>query len=80
MDSITAGSQHIAKVLLDTSNDNPIWIHAWGGPNTIARALKTIEENHPEQMAYVAKKIRFVLYLGTGFNLSVLHSSSLGKV
>jgi hypothetical protein len=59
MDSITAGSQHIAKVLLDTTNDNPIWIHAWGGPNTIARALKTIEENHPEQMAYVASKIRF---------------------
>ena len=27
--------------------------------NTIARALKTIEEKHPEKMAYVANKIRF---------------------
>ena len=30
-----------------------------GGPNTIARALKTIEEKHPERMAEVAAKIRF---------------------
>ncbi len=59
MDSITPGSQHIVKVLLDTTDDNPIWIHAWGGTNTIARALKTIEENHPEQMEYVAGKMRF---------------------
>jgi len=58
MDLITPGSQHITKVLLDRTNDNPIWIQAWGGPNTIARALKTIEENHPDQMEYVAKKIR----------------------
>lgn len=59
MDSITAGSQHIVKVLLDTTDNNPIWLHAWGGTNTIARALKTIEENHPDQMEYVANKIRF---------------------
>ena len=59
MDSITPGSQHIAKVLLDTSDDRPVWIQAWGGTNTIARALKTIEEEHPDQMEYVAGKIRF---------------------
>ncbi len=59
MDEITAGSQHIVKVLLDESDDRPIWLQAWGGPNTIARALKTIEEEHPEKMASVAKKIRF---------------------
>lgn len=59
MDSITAGSQHIVKVLLDRSDDRPVWIQAWGGTNTIARALKTIEEEHPEQMEYVAGKIRF---------------------
>ncbi|MEZ4883993.1 MAG: DUF1593 domain-containing protein [Chitinophagales bacterium] len=59
MDSITPGSQHIVKVLLDESDDRPIWLQAWGGTNTIARALKTIEENHPEKMEYVAKKIRF---------------------
>ena len=59
MDSITPGSQHIIKVLLDESDNRPIWLQAWGGTNTIARALKTIEEQHPEKMAYVAKKMRF---------------------
>lgn len=59
MDSITDGSEHIVKVLLDTTDHNPIWLHAWGGTNTIARALKTIEEDYPDQMEYVASKIRF---------------------
>lgn len=59
MEEVTAGSQHIVKVLLDESDERPIWLQAWGGPNTIARALKTIEEEHPEKMAEVAKKIRF---------------------
>lgn len=59
MDSITPGSQHIVKVLLDESDDRPIWIQAWGGTNTIARALKTIEDEHSDKMAYVANKIRF---------------------
>ncbi|QDT03683.1 Pectinesterase A precursor [Rubripirellula lacrimiformis] len=59
MDEITPGSQHIARVLLDESDDRPIWIQAWGGTNTIARALKTIEDDHPDKMAYVAQKLRF---------------------
>jgi hypothetical protein len=59
MDSITPGSQHIVKVLLDESDNRPIWIQAWGGTNTIARALKTIEEEYPDKMDYVAKKLRF---------------------
>lgn len=59
MEEVTAGSQHIVKVLLDESDDRPIWIQAWGGTNTIARALKTIEEDHPDMMAQVAKKMRF---------------------
>lgn len=59
MDAITPGSQHIVKVLLDESDDRPVWLQAWGGPNTIARALKSIEEEHPEKMPYVANKIRF---------------------
>jgi hypothetical protein len=58
MDSITAGSQHIVKVLLDESDNQPVWLQAWGGTNTIARALKTIEEEHPDKMEYVANKIR----------------------
>ncbi|SMF65178.1 Protein of unknown function [Alteromonadaceae bacterium Bs31] len=55
----TAGSQFIVKVLLDETDPRPIWIQAWGGTNTIARALLSIEQKHPEKMAYVAKKIRF---------------------
>ncbi len=61
MDSITPGSQLIAKVLLDETDNRPVWIQAWGGPNTIARALKTIEEEHPERMAEVAEKMRLFL-------------------
>jgi hypothetical protein len=59
MEEATAGSQLIVKVLLDETDDRPVWLQAWGGPNTIARALKTIEEKHPEKMSAVAKKIRF---------------------
>ncbi|MFO7670512.1 MAG: DUF1593 domain-containing protein [Bacteroidales bacterium] len=59
MDSITPGSQHIVSILLDELDDRPIWLQAWGGMNTIARALKTIEEEHPERMAEVGNKIRF---------------------
>ena len=61
MDEISPGSQLIVKVLLDESDSRPVWLQAWGGPNTIARALKTIEEKHPEKMASVAKKIRLFL-------------------
>jgi hypothetical protein len=61
MDEVTPGSQRIVEVLLDHSDPRPIWLQAWGGPNTIARALKTIEETHPERMAEVAKKIRLYL-------------------
>ena len=61
MDAITPGSQHIVEVLLDESDDRPIWLQAWGGPNTIARALRTIEEEHPEKMPYVADKIHLFL-------------------
>lgn len=59
MNEVTPGSKRIVEVLLDDSDPRPIWIQAWGGTNTIARALKTIEEEHPEKMAAVAKKIRF---------------------
>lgn len=30
MDKFTPGSQHMVKVLLDTSDDRPIWFQAWG--------------------------------------------------
>ncbi len=59
MDSITPGSRQIVKLLLDQTDNRPIWMEAWGGTNTLARALKTIEEEYPERMAEVAKKLRF---------------------
>jgi hypothetical protein len=61
MDEVTPGSQRIVDVLLDQSDSRPIWLQAWGGTNTIARALKTIEEEHPDRMAEVANKIRLYL-------------------
>ncbi len=61
MDSITAGSQLIVKVLLDETDARPVWIQAWGGTNTIARALKTIEEQYPAKMGYAAGKLRLYL-------------------
>jgi acetyl esterase/lipase len=59
MEEVTAGSQLIANVLLDETDGSPVWLQAWGGTNTIARALKTIEEEHPEKMPAVANKLRF---------------------
>lgn len=61
MEEATAGSDHIVKALLDASDPRPIWLQAWGGVNTIARALKTIEEDHPDRMAEVAAKVRLFL-------------------
>lgn len=61
MEKVTPGSQRIVDVLLDTTDPRPVWLQAWGGTNTIARALKTIEEEHPAEMERVAAKIRFYL-------------------
>ncbi len=55
------GARLIADVLLDESDDRPVWIQAWGGCNTIASALKIIEEDYPERMESVAKKMRLYL-------------------
>ncbi|MBQ2950556.1 MAG: DUF1593 domain-containing protein [Prevotella sp.] len=59
MEKETAGSNRIVEVLLDKSDNRPVWIQAWGGTNTIARALKTIQEKYPERMDEVAAKCRF---------------------
>ncbi len=57
----TEGAELIARVLLDESDPRPVWIQAWGGCNTIARALKIIQEDFPERMAEVAGKMRLFL-------------------
>jgi hypothetical protein len=61
MDEITPGSQRIVEVLLDGSDPRAIWVQGWGGTNTIARALKTIQERHPDRMTEVARKLRLYL-------------------
>lgn len=45
MDHDTPGSDLIKKVLLDDVQE-PVYLHAWGGQNTIARALKSIEDQY----------------------------------
>ena len=60
MNKPTPGSDHIVEVLL-TSDQSPVWLLAWGGSNTIARALKTIEGRYPEHKEDVAKKARLYL-------------------
>ena len=56
----TPGSDRIVEVLLD---DEPgtVYLQAWGGVNTIARALWKIQHNHPEQMKKVSQKA--VIYM-----------------
>jgi len=61
MEKVTPGSELIVKVLLDDSDPRPIWLQCWGGPNTIARALKTIQERHPDRMAEVASRMRLYM-------------------
>jgi Protein of unknown function (DUF1593) len=45
MDHNTEGSDFIKAKLLD-SNPEPIYLQVWGGTNTIARALKSIEDDY----------------------------------
>lgn len=45
MSKATPGSDLIKSLLLDGEN-TPVYLHAWGGQSTIARALKSIEEQY----------------------------------
>ncbi len=61
-DSIrTEGAKFIVEILLDSTDQRPIWIQAWGGCNTISRALKIIQEDYPQRMQEVAAKLRLFL-------------------
>lgn len=51
----TPGSDRIVEVLLD-DEPGPVYLQAWGGTNTIARALWKIEHEHPDQMEKVSNK------------------------
>jgi hypothetical protein len=59
MSKDTPGSDLIKSLLLD-DDETPIYLHAWGGQSTIARALKSIEEQYeatPQWAAIRAKVI-----------------------
>ncbi|MHC4457924.1 MAG: DUF1593 domain-containing protein [Planctomycetota bacterium] len=51
----TPGSDRIVEVLLD-DKPGPVYLQAWGGTNTIARALWKIQHEHPEQTKKVSQK------------------------
>jgi len=56
----TPGSDRIVEILLD-DEPGPVYLQAWGGTNTIARALWKIQHEYPDQMAKVSKKA--VIYI-----------------
>lgn len=55
MDKDTPGSDRIVDVLLD-AKPGPVYLQAWGGTNTIARALWKIQHKHPDQINKVSRK------------------------
>lgn len=60
MDEDTPGSDRIVEVLLD-DDPGPVYLQAWGGTNTIARALWKIQNEHPDEMERVSDKA--VIYI-----------------
>lgn len=66
MSKDTEGSDFIKSVLMD-DKPGPVYLQAWGGTNTIARALKSIEDQYKVSQDWdkIYKKIseKAVLYL-----------------
>lgn len=60
-DERTDGARFMADVLLADGDPRPLWIRAWGGCNTLASALKIIQEDHPDKMPEVAARMRLFL-------------------
>jgi hypothetical protein len=60
MRTSTPGSDHIVDVLLE-ADPSPVWLQAWGGANTISRALRSIKEQYPDRVADVSAKARIYL-------------------
>jgi hypothetical protein len=55
MEQDTPGADRIVSVLLD-DRPGPVYLQAWGGTNTIAKALSTIQTRHPDQVDRVSQK------------------------
>jgi hypothetical protein len=58
MEKTTEGSEFIKNILLDDSTE-PIYLQIWGGTNTVARALKSIEDLYKStpQWKAIKKKV-----------------------
>ena len=58
MDRDTEGSSFIKEILLD-NDPGPVYLQIWGGTNTVARALKSIEEEYKNTAEWpaVARKV-----------------------
>jgi hypothetical protein len=55
MERDTPGADRIVRVLLD-DRPGPVYLQAWGGTNTIAKALRTIQTQYPDQVDKVSQK------------------------
>ncbi|MBS4461127.1 DUF1593 domain-containing protein [Aerococcaceae bacterium zg-B36] len=66
MSEETEGSNFLAELILD-NDTRPLYIQTWGGTNTTARALKTIQERyeHTAQWSEIKAKVemKVVLYM-----------------
>lgn len=55
MEKDTPGADRIVRVLLD-DQPGPVYLQAWGGTNTIAKALSTIQKDYPSEVEKVSQK------------------------
>lgn len=55
MEKDSPGADRIVQVLLD-DEPGPVYLQAWGGTNTIAKALSIIQKKHPAEMERVSRK------------------------
>ena len=73
MEKVTEGSELIREVLLD-DKPGPVYVQIWGGTNTLARALKSIEEAYrgTDRWEDVYKKVseKAVLYIILGQDMT----------
>ena len=82
MTQVTEGSEWIKKVILD-GDDRPLYIQAWGGNNTTARALKSIQERYqgtrawPRIVEKINRKVVFKEHPHPGHDARRLHPSQL---
>ncbi|KAJ5390428.1 uncharacterized protein N7496_001496 [Penicillium cataractarum] len=69
MEHDTDGSNHVRSLLLD-DDPRPLYLQAWGGTNTIARALKSIEEQYSKSQHWNSTRefvSRKAIILASGF-------------